>query len=410
MANKHIKILVIALLTPLLLQACIFKKIKEDNERFADTFQHIQGEVSVTEEAPGKVLLVFSKDKQGENIRAIRTESKPGLKPEPFKLLANNEDAYLFAFQDLNDDTSFQTNEPSALTKISRNHAATIKLTLKKNNSDTPLKLINQDLYEAIRFNSGTSYQVGTLTTLDNDVFSPEIVNRGLWEPLSVMQEGVVGLYFLNDYDPKKIPVLFVHGINGSPTNFKDLIANLDQDKYQPWVYYYPSGFRLDLVANGLFSFMAAIDNEYDIPKMHLVAHSMGGLVTRGYLNICTQQHSCDYLASYTTISTPWGGHRASEFGTKAPAVVPVWNDMAPSSDYLATLFNSPRPNDIPHYLLFSYKGDGKADDGVVSIESMLRDEAQSSASFRRGYNEDHMSILSAPAVIEKLNNILSSH
>ena len=49
------------------------------------------------------------------------------------------------------------------------------------------------------------------------------------------------------------------------------------------------------------------------------VAHSTGGLVSRGYL----------------LISTPWGGHKGAETGVKrAPVVVRVWRDMVPGSEY----------------------------------------------------------------------------
>ena len=54
------------------------------------------------------------------------------------------------------------------------------------------------------------------------------------------------GLFLLAPYDPDKIPILFVHGANGTPEGWKMIVEQIDRKKYQPWFYYYPSGFRLN--------------------------------------------------------------------------------------------------------------------------------------------------------------------
>ena len=51
------------------------------------------------------------------------------------------------------------------------------------------------------------------------------------------------------EFDPDKIPVLFVHGIGGTPLDWKYLAKGLDRHRFQPWFYYYPSGLRLNLVS-----------------------------------------------------------------------------------------------------------------------------------------------------------------
>src|SRR5262249_61670201 len=55
------------------------------------------------------------------------------------------------------------------------------------------------------------------------------------------------GLYFLEPYDPTRIPVVFVHGLMSSPYTWVKTINGLQQDpelrkRYQPWVFGYATG------------------------------------------------------------------------------------------------------------------------------------------------------------------------
>jgi len=130
----------------------------------------------------------------------------------------------------------------------------------------------------------------------------------------------------------------------------------------------------------------------------------MDGLVTRGSLNLCTQVGTCEYLRSYTTISTPWNGVASARAGIKwAPEVVPVWHDLDPGSEFVTTLFETPLPNNVPHHLIFGFRQDSilasESSDGVISLASQLRT--------LRGYDEGHVSILKSAAVISEINEIL---
>ena len=94
-----------------------------------------------------------------------------------------------------------------------------------------------------------------------------------------------------------------------------------------------------------------------------------------------------------------------------APAIIPVWNDVVPESEFLKQLFLQPFPATIPHYLLFSFKGNsrfaGGNSDGVVSIASQLRPEAQNNAVLVRGFDENHTSILKNREVSLLLSRII---
>ncbi|OUS30345.1 hypothetical protein A9Q99_07375 [Gammaproteobacteria bacterium 45_16_T64] len=262
---------------------------------------------------------------------------------------------------------------------------------------------------------AGIEVNMGTVSSLEDPIFSPEQSHKGMWSPMSFIWDGGAGIHFMQPYDPAKTPVLFVHGMDGSPLNFKYLIDNLDTDKYQPWVLYYASGFRLGIQAKGLFNFMNTLNSRYGVKDLHLVAHSMGGLLVRGYLNQCSELGGCEYLRSFTSISTPWGGHKAAKIGVEyAPAVIPVWFDMEPDSEYLSDLFKPPLPNQLPHHLLFGIKQNRlvgfESNDGTVALSSVLAYAAQDQAVEVKGFNEGHVSILQNQRVLDKLHAIFKRY
>jgi len=53
--------------------------------------------------------------------------------------------------------------------------------------------------------------------------------------------------------------VLFVHGINGTPRDFKAIIQGLDRKSFQPWVLDYPSGLDLRALGDGLVGILAEL-------------------------------------------------------------------------------------------------------------------------------------------------------
>lgn len=101
------------------------------------------------------------------------------------------------------------------------------------------------------------------------------------------------GLYFLEDYDPGKIPIVFVHGLVSSPDAFKNVLNALYpekwfRDRYQVWLYNYPTGnpwiysaiaFRENI--REAVSYAKQRGGGKLLDEMVVVCHSMGGLVTR---------------------------------------------------------------------------------------------------------------------------------
>ncbi len=239
----------------------------------------------------------------------------------------------------------------------------------------------------------------GEVTTLEDERFTAEQAKAGMWAPLSALREVGGGIYFLEPYDPERIPVLFVHGIGGGPQDFRFLIERLDRGRYQPWVYHYPSGIRLHRASRSLANLVGALRDQLGFEQLFLTAHSMGGLVARSSILQGAGAEGGSPVALFVTFSTPWNGHSGTAKAIKyAPAVVPSWIDMQPESDFLASL-RAELPAGLPHHLFFGFDTRRNllmpySHDTVVSVGSQLQSWIQERAQRIYGFDLDHAGVL----------------
>lgn len=88
-------------------------------------------------------------------------------------------------------------------------------------------------------------------------------------------------------YDPRKIPLIFIHGLGNSPAIWMPLVEFIRGDQvirenYQIWFYAYPSGLPYPVAAARLRHQLAMARERY--PGMRdavVVGHSMGGMISR---------------------------------------------------------------------------------------------------------------------------------
>jgi pimeloyl-ACP methyl ester carboxylesterase len=104
------------------------------------------------------------------------------------------------------------------------------------------------------------------------------------------------GLYMLQPYDPNRIPVLMIHGLQSSPLIWRNLIAELQADpavsaRYQFWVMYYPSGMAIAYSRQLILEKLKAVRENYDPQgrdlasrEMVVIGHSMGGVLSRSLI------------------------------------------------------------------------------------------------------------------------------
>ena len=95
-----------------------------------------------------------------------------------------------------------------------------------------------------------------------------------------------IGLYFMQPYDPDRIPLVFVHGLFSTPFTWVQTINGLQADPeirkhYQFWVFAYPTGYPILYSALRLRQELARVDQVYPSHKPYvMVGHSMGGMLT----------------------------------------------------------------------------------------------------------------------------------
>ena len=142
---------------------------------------------------------------------------------------------------------------------------------------------------EAVPFDGRTyplaaDYQGPLALALDElDLEKKELA--GLFKPQEFA--GRARLARLQPYDPRKIPVVFVHGLGNSPATYGPLVDFLRGDpvirkNYQIWFYAYPSGLPYPLAAAYLRQQLAEAAKRYPgMRKPVLVGHSMGGMISR---------------------------------------------------------------------------------------------------------------------------------
>jgi pimeloyl-ACP methyl ester carboxylesterase len=401
----------LSLLLAASLAACGLIALREDSAAY-DFSTVLVGRVSGAV-APGGPVVVAAYARHGERIeiahRALLHEAGA------YELVVPKGEFSLFAFADANGNLRYDAGEPAGDYAGGQPVAAA---------GDGLVYFLDIVLRAepSTRVSAGTSFappagelrdtQAGALARLDDPAFAPETASKGYWAPLQFMREMGANVHFLEPYDAAKTPVLFVHGASGTPRDLRSLAEGLDRARYQPWFYYYPSGASMDSTAHLLLWKLHHLQSRYGFRRLHVVAHSIGGLVVRRAF----VEHGAQFphVKLFVSVSTPWGGEPLAAFGVQGlPASVPAWQDLQPSSTFMRSLFDRKLPPNAEHYLLFGHRGGGAFfrpnNDGAVTLASQLAPAAQAEARMVYGYNEDHLSILRSAQVRAQLNALLAA-
>ena len=221
--------------------------------------------------------------------------------------------------------------------------------------------------------------------------------------------------YALEEDVGYKVPVVFVHGIDGSPRDFAPILARLDRTRYKAWFFYYPTGQDLSHVA-AMFHRVFLSGKVIPLSEMPLVivAHSMGGVVVREAMNHCTGRAEEAHVAQLITIASPLGGHPAAHLAGKAPLAVPSWRDLDPEGTFIANLHRRALPAGTEYHLFYT-KGaaaaasDETGDDGVVPVASQLVPAARREAAEQIGFADSHTGVLRDPAVGDRIVELIGS-
>ncbi len=139
------------------------------------------------------------------------------------------------------------------------------------------------------------NYQLGGDASASMEVYwnltgAKEWRFMGLLNPVKLRD--VMGLSCMEQYDPKRIPVILTHGLASDPTTFTVLVNSLVNNpdiakNYQFWFFGYPTGVAWTITSDIYRRSLKEVRDRVDPDKknknwdrMVVVGHSMGGLIT----------------------------------------------------------------------------------------------------------------------------------
>ena len=386
----------------LLIAGCTLSRLDVEVKDF-DASTVLVGRVEAASGPPGAVVVgAWARDGMRWRLAHQTRLHEPG----GYELIVPHGSYRLFAFADRDGNGLPDPGEPSASVPVQATPGQPIVagLDLVLGSSDeAPPRMVAAAAH---------STQAGALADLDAPQFSAARGAQDYWEPMAFFRTLGGNVYFLEPYAPDKVPVLFVHGAVGSPHDWRAQIAALDRRRYQPWIFFYPSGAPVESMASLLGWKLLNLQLRHRFERLEIVAHSMGGLVVRRFL--IDQGAGLPQIRRFVSISTPWGGEATADTGVKmSPAVVPSWRDMQPDGPFLRTLFERRLPAGVQYELMFGFRGGYSLwrpnHDGTVTLASQLRREAQQEAQGVFGFDEDHVSILGSPQVVAQLRTLLGA-
>jgi pimeloyl-ACP methyl ester carboxylesterase len=191
-----------------------------------------------------------------------------------------------------------------------------------------------------------------------------------------------------------RTPVYFVHGYNsaGAEHDLHAYMQSLDPARYRVVPFDYDYTQRLGKSARQLAEKIKAEGR-----PVHVLAHSMGGLVGLGAVKELTGTGA---VRSLTTVATPFNGHKGAALGhyLQPFARREVLKDMIPGSNYQRSL-SDPHPGTKHNVFLVDKDGTGN-DDETISLDSQSKRKVLSNASEVAGFRDTHTGILKNQAAI----------
>ena len=375
-------------LTLLLLQGCAFSTLREEVEAFSTQVSLSGHVVSAQERTRGPVFVVAYRSGAAADYRVLR-------RPGAFGLLLPQGEYRVAAFEDINENGTYDAGEPAGEAGPSdSNDALLIRI-----EAGGRLKLPFSQQAMPGTGRRQTFADLDPLAYLETPDFAAENGRKGMWEPLRFLRELRGGVYLLEPYDPDRIPVLFVHGAGGTPQDWRYFIDRLDRTRYQAWVYYYPTALPLEFTARSLNKSVSALREEYGFLHLVVTAHSMGGLVARRFVQL-NASSGCHCVSTLITLATPFGGVGLAGLGARhMPFPMPSWLDLVPGSGFLATLHATPLPASATHHVMAA------SEDWLVPFDSQLGVNANAVHVFQEG----HGGILVSAAVFDRYEQLLAN-
>ena len=374
-----------------------------------DTAVTLSGSVERDIDEAGQIYLQHYV-KQGTQV--VHFGQVPVRADNQFFLISHPGELFLIAYIDSNGNQQYDAGEPVSDSNNADNEVTIMELQPSERLTDLAITISGRSVVNFEAQHSAPTTKInqnlGRVVGLDDPMFAQANAEMGLWRPIDFIYQYGGGLLFLQEYEPDKTPVIFIHGIGASPVEFAQAIEALDRSRYQPWVFYYSSGFRLDAISDYLANALDQLQARHQFADVAIVAHSMGGLMCRSFLMKHEAGAHRYRISKYITINSPLNGLESARTGVaRSPIVVPSWRDAASNSEYVKRVHGWNMPESIDYRLIFSYLK-GQDGDGVVSMTSQLSEQLQNEARRIYGFNAQHTALLETPEFTALLNRILA--
>jgi pimeloyl-ACP methyl ester carboxylesterase len=359
-----------------------------------DSFMLV-GAVNQKKNYEGPVLVVAVTDKfKKREIVAERILQTPVLYYQAY-LPEGNYDLYFFA--DLNRNGYFDANEMIGQTSGAPIHVKKeeVKDGLTFNGPAFTLD-VNSPATTDLPIKIRVRQQDYVFPSLDDEFFDPQYGEIGMYDTKRFFAHTQRFMFSLEKFDPNKTTLIFVHGVAGTPRDFKYLVDGLDRTRYQPLFYFYPSGMPLQKLGSLLSDILKVLEesHHFHLKRAIVVAHSMGGLIGLSALNELCHNGAPAYLKGYISFNSPYGGVESAKKAVEsAPAVLAAWRDVSPGSPFLERLYQGSAARKIPFHLFFGYET-GNSSDGTITLQSQLEHRIQFIAHKTYGFNASHVGIL----------------
>lgn len=402
----------VILLTGFVATGCTLIKLKDNVDQSLESTV-IVGRVDADVPDNGPIIVAACPMNERKRIVHYTVLHESG----EYELMVDQGDYYVFAYRDKNTNLIYEAGEPAG--QFGDPHAVRapavgvvfdIDITIPENGEkiDIPPRTTLSSVHPL----NLRSRQAGAIAELDDERFSEENGAKGFWTPMTFFREYGGNIYFLEEYDPEKTPILFIHGAGGTPGGWRYFVDHIDRARFQPWFFYYPTGARLDSMAHLLLWKLSNLQTKYQFNKIYITAHSMGGLIARSFIVNYSVQFP--YVELFISLATPWGGDSMAEYGVQqSPAVIPSWIDMQPESDFIKSLYRAEMPETVRFYMFYGHKGNRNPlrsnNDGTITLSSLLDYRAQSEAKMNYAFDEDHASIIKSPDVLAQYNAIIEA-
>jgi len=196
---------------------CTLIKLKKDVDRGLESTVLI-GRINADLSGNGPIIVAACSTSEEKKIAHYTVLHDSG----EYELMVGQGNYYVFAYRDKNSNLIYDAGEPAGQYGDPKLVVAPAVGVVFDIDFDIPeegrnIVIPHGSIISSVKPKTLHSRQAGDIADLDDERFSEEHGAKGFWEPGSFFKQFGGNIYFLEEYDPEKTPILFIHGAGGTP-------------------------------------------------------------------------------------------------------------------------------------------------------------------------------------------------